>query len=64
MPLTLGEKRACQLQNLVGTPQLLDLSLEILDAVTLSRGHAVASICTNLVPPHPLVQGMRRATDP
>lgn len=58
------EKRARQLQDLVGTPHLLNLPLEILGAVTRSQGHAVASARINLVPPHPFVQSVRRVTDP
>ena len=59
----LGEKRAGQLQDLVGLAQLLDLALELLDPLHLRRRRSLPLAGLTFVLVHPVGQGLRRAAD-
>jgi hypothetical protein len=61
--LRLGEERACQLQDLVGPAQLLDLAFQILHALRLGRRDAFANTRFDLHPLDPFEQRLRHATD-
>lgn len=59
----LGEKRAGQLQDLVGTTKLAILTFQLLDALGLGGGHIFALPCITLVLTPPVQQRLRRAAD-
>ena len=58
-----GEKRARQLQNLIGLAQFLDLALQRLEALAFLSRHAIAQAGIDLVLAHPFVQRLRNAAD-
>ena len=59
----LGEKRAGQLQNLVGLAQLTHLALEVLHALRLASRHAFSHAGIDLGALDPFVQGLRHAAN-
>jgi hypothetical protein len=58
--LRLGEERAGQLQDFVGTAQFAHFAFEIVDALRLGAGHAVALAAVSLVLAHPAEQRLDR----
>jgi hypothetical protein len=61
--LRLGEKRAGQLQNLVGSAQFFDLALQLLDPLGFGCGDAFSRACIDFGTLDPLVQGLRHAAN-
>jgi len=61
--LRLGEKRAGRLEDVIGTTQLLDLTLQCLELFTFACGQAFALPVVNFVAFDPVVQCLRHATD-
>src|SRR5690606_9703060 len=61
--LRLGEKSAGQLQDLVGPPQLLDLTLQFLDPLSLVGCDAFAHPGVDLRALDPVQQRLRHAAD-
>jgi len=61
--LRLGEKRAGQLQDLIGLAQIFDLALQRLHLFTLRRRDAVALAAIDLVALDPFVEGLGHAAD-
>ena len=61
--LRLGEKRAGQLENLIGSAQLLDLALQGLHVRTFLCAQAFAYPGVNLLLLDPVVKRLRHAAD-
>ena len=61
--LRLGEKRAGQLQDLVGLVQLAVLELQRLDALLLGCAQTLAQAAVTLALPDPAPQRLRRRTN-
>ena len=61
--LRLSEKRAGELKDLVGLSQLLDLSLQRLDALLLGAGRASWLSAATLVFAHPAAQSFSCTAD-
>ena len=61
--LRLGEKRAGQLQDLVGFAQLLVLAFKFLQALQVGRRDAGPGAVVDLIALDPFVEGLRHAAD-
>lgn len=59
----LGEKRARQLQNLIGLAQCLDLAFQGLEPLAFLSRHAIARAGIDLVLAHPVMPRLRNAAD-
>lgn len=57
----LGEKRASQLQDLVGLAQLIALAFELLQALQVGRRDASPGTGIDLIALEPLIEGLRHA---
>lgn len=58
-----AEKSASRLQNLIGTPQILDRPLQGLDAFALAAGQSIGLAAVDLLALEPFQQGLRHAAD-
>ena len=61
--LRLRKKSACCLEDVIGTAQLLVLSLQLLESLTFIRGQTWSLACIYFFALHPSMQGADRAAN-